>query len=566
MGNLTLRGSFERPRTLRAFLGLRMMVLALIVGAGIMIAQLSQDEFSAAPLYLLLVLSYLVGGMFYAALHLGLRTIAGIWLLMIVDIVLETAIVHYSGGVTSQFSLIFCLSIIAAAFLLQVPGGLGIALLASLCYICYGLFESKGLVVPPGATAEPQELSAYGFLQTYMHVSLFFLVGAVAGYLAERMRLKGRQLENAKTELRRLRIDTDNILKHMSSGVLVIDSEGKILTINPVAEQILGFGKKDIRSMDIRDTFDSLMPEFTDELVRALQSDESKHRQELSVTRPGRQSLPLGISISQLKDDDDNKRGIIAVFQDLTEVRDMQDRVRKADRLAAIGELSAGIAHEIRNPLASISGSIEMLSHEIRVDGENKRLMELIVKESDRLDRIINDFLEFARLRQPAIADVSIEMCLGEVAVLLKNNASINCHIVTKVHEQCRDVLVRLDEEQMKQVFLNLGINACEAMPNGGQLTIEAAILPNRSLRIAFADQGAGITEDTRSRLFEPFFTTKNGGTGLGLALANKIVEAHAGRIDVRNREQGGAEFAVIVPRSALLKRTNEYGNMSSVK
>jgi two-component system sensor histidine kinase PilS (NtrC family) len=541
-----------------------MIVLALVVGAGIMIAQLSQDDFSVGPLYILLVSSYVVGALFYGGVHIGVKPVVGIWLLMVVDIALETVFLHYSGGVTSQFSLIFCLSIIAAAFLLQVPGGLGIALLASVSYMGYGLLESRGIVTPRGVQSGMVTLSD-SYLQTYMHVTLFFLVGAVGGYLAERIRLKGHQLHSAETELKRLKIDTDNILKNMSSGVLVIDSNGKILSINPVAEQILEVDERGHQSVDVRDAFGDSMPGFTEELVRALGSDETKHRHEMTIKRPGRNPLPLGISISQLRDDGNEKTGIIAVFQDLTEVRDMQERVRKADRLAAIGQLSAGIAHEIRNPLASISGSIEMLSNELNVDGENKRLMELIVKESDRLDRIINDFLEFARLRPPSADEVSVETCIDDVAVLLKNNSAISCRITTMIHPECRNLLVRFDEEQMKQVFLNLGINGCEAMLDGGELTIKAEILGDRSLRIAFADQGKGISDEARSLLFEPFYTTKDGGTGLGLAIANKIVEAHGGRIDVRNREEGGAEVSVVIRRSALLKRTSEYKQISSV-
>jgi two-component system sensor histidine kinase PilS (NtrC family) len=541
-----------------------MIVLALIVGAGIMIAQLSQDDFSVGPLYVVLVSSYAVGAIFFFAFQLGLRPVVGIWLLMVVDIALETVFLHYSGGVTSQFSLIFCLSIIAAAFLLQVPGGLGIALLASVSYICYGLLESEGMVNPQGSNRGPAAVS-FGYLETYMHVTLFFLVGAVGGYLAERTKLKGHQLQSAETELKRLKIDTDNILKNMSSGVLVIDSEGKILAINPVAEQILEVREQDVQSVDVGNAFGGSMPVFTEELVRALESEESKHRHEMTIKRHGRHPLPLGISISQLKDDNGEKTGIIAVFQDLTEVRDMEEKVRKADRLAAIGQLSAGIAHEIRNPLASISGSIEMLSNELNVDGENKRLMELIVKESDRLDRIINDFLEFARLRPPSADEVAVAKCLDDVAVLLKNNTGIKCRVQTKIHPECKGLLVRFDEEQMKQVFLNLGINACEAMSDGGELTIKAEILADRSLQIAFEDQGGGISDEARSLLFEPFYTTKEGGTGLGLAIANKIVEAHGGRIEVRNRDEGGAEFSVVLNRSALLKRRSEYNRMSSV-
>jgi two-component system sensor histidine kinase PilS (NtrC family) len=450
--------------------------------------------------------------------------------------------------------LVFCLSIAAAAFLLRVHGGLGIALLASIAYICYGLLETRGVLEPPGSVGAAAARGS-NFLQTYMHVSVFFLVGAVGGYLAERTNRKGQALDSAEAELKQLRVDTDNVLRNMSSGVLVIDSEGRVLTMNPTAEDILELERPDVESQHIDSVFGPQMPELTKELAGALESERSKSRHEITVRRRGSSELPLGISISLLKDNDGTKRGIIAVFQDLTEVRNMQDRVRKADRLAAIGELSAGIAHEIRNPLASISGSIEMLSNELQLSGENERLMDLIMKESDRLDRIISDFLEFARLRPPSKDDVVVGEIVDEVVVLLKNNSAVSSRIVTDIDAGVDPWLLRVDEEQMKQVFINLAINACEAMGSTGTLTICSAVHGDDSLMITFQDEGEGISQEAKSRLFEPFFTTKEGGTGLGLAIANKIVEAHGGTIDVCNRKNGGADVSVVFPISTLRKR-----------
>ncbi len=558
MGELTPPRPFLNLRVIRLFVGLRMIVLALVVGAGIMIVQLSHSEFSVGPLYLILVISYAVGGFYYAGMRLRLDPATGIWLIMVAVIILETAILHYSGGVASQFSLIFCWPIIAAAFLLEVVGGLGIAILASLMYVGYSILEATGIFAPaafgPGGAARSPD-----FLQMYMHVSLFLLVGAVSGYLAERISYKGRQLDRAETKLRQLKVDTDNILSNMSSGVMVIDFAGRILSINPTAEQILGVSKEDMETMDTAAAFETLMPEFGNVLLKALHAEESKTRHELTVKRAGGKDVPLGLSISLLKDDDGKKRGVIAVFQDLTEVRDMQERVRKADRLAAIGELSAGIAHEIRNPLASISGSIEMLSNELDLGSEDRRLMELIMKESDRLDRIITDFLEFARLRPPAMEEVSVGRCLDDVLALLENSTSLSCNVKTLIHNEAKNVVVRFDEEQMKQVLLNLAINACEAMPNNGTLTINVRKLDEGSLSVAFQDEGTGIIGEARDRLFEPFVTTKEGGTGLGLAIAHKIVTAHGGRIMAKNRKGGGTEMCIVFPPASVLRNEEHY-------
>jgi len=245
------------------------------------------------------------------------------------------------------------------------------------------------------------------------------------------------------------------------------------------------------------------------------------------------------------------------VFQDLTEVHEMRERVRKADRLAAVGELSAGIAHELRNPLASISGSIEMLYHELALDGENKRLMELIMRESDRLDRIISDFLEFARLRAPRRTPSKLARCLDDVVMLVKQNTEKSEGVTIRTVFEPALADVWMDDEQMRQVFMTLAVNACEAMENRGTLEITAERAGEQKLRVAFKDSGPGIDPEGLERMFEPFFTTKDGGTGLGLAMANKIVTAHGGSIEFRNAERG-AVFTIVLPVGSPAREKTE--------
>ena len=540
------RVSAPSAKSITTFLTLRAIFLTLTVGAGIMIVQLTQVQFAVGPLYVLLLLGYAAGGVLQLCIRFGVSPVPALWALMIADVLLETGILHYSGGINSQFSLVYGLSIIASAVLLQMHGGLGIALFASLCYTGYGVIETEGVLRPAAASVAAADAGM--FIRAYMHVSLFFIVGALSGYLADRVKQRGSQLDTARSKLKQLRLDTERILEHMSSGVLVVDSAGKILGINPTAEQILGVDKSDVVGIRIDAAFDPLMPEFAGEITGALESGQGRLRHELTLRRPDGSNLPLGMSTSILKDDAGEGRGVIAVFKDLTEVHQMEERMRKADRLAAIGELSAGIAHEIRNPLASISGSIEILYNELELSGDDKHLMELIMKESDRLNKIINDFLEFARLRPPRRRPVEMGKCVDEVAALLANNPAARNGIDIRVVHADGELTVESDEEQMKQVVVNLAINACEAMTRGGKLAIETRRTPDGQAKITVRDEGPGIGLEARARLFEPFFTTKEGGTGLGLAIANKIVESHGGTIETRNREEGGAEFSVVIP------------------
>lgn len=542
----TGRISIERS-ALDWFLVLRVIVATLVVGAGIMIIQLTNDGFNVRPLYSLLALSGVTGAAAYAALRTGAPAMWTVWALSGADLLLETAIVHFSGGVASQFTSIFCLTIVASAFLLGMRGGIATAAMASLCFVFYGLAEGLGAVTPPGTTLRAGAPHALGLLETYMHVSLFFLVGAMGGYLANRIHQKRRELKNAETELEQLKVDTDYIVKSMSSGILVVDSSLCVMTINPAAEEMLGVKTATALGKSVTTSLIKTAPELVREMESVLDKERSQLRHEVSIQGAGGKLVPLGTSTTLLRDAVGDKRGAICVFQNLAEVHEMRERVRKADRLAAIGELSAGIAHELRNPLASISGSIEMLAGELEVTGEHKHLMELVMRESDRLDRIISDFLDYARLRAPVKRPTDIGMCLEDVILLLKNNVVKSQGIDINLVPLEDEITVRFDDDQMRQVFLNLAVNGCEAMTEKGRLDIDVTH-SERWVKIAFRDEGPGIEDVELNRLFEPFFTTKDGGTGLGLAIANKIVESHGGRIDFRNRETGGAEFVVGLP------------------
>jgi two-component system sensor histidine kinase PilS (NtrC family) len=299
------------------------------------------------------------------------------------------------------------------------------------------------------------------------------------------------------------------------------------------------------------------MPILLNEFRAALQTGVPRQRHELEVRKSDGNVLPLGLSISILTIDGGGKKGIIALFQDLTEVHVMREKVRQADKMAAIGKLSAAIAHEIRAPLASICGSVAMLEGELELTGDELKLMQLIVKESDRLDRIITDFLEFARIRQPDLKPLDIEQCLNEVLLLLKHSLSQDESISMKIVSEASGAVINADEEQIKQVFLSLGLNACQAMCERGILSIHVKSV-SKTLRegcdaqeciwIDFENDGPTIPEDVLPRIFEPFYTTKDEGTGLGLAVAAKIVESHAGLIRAESTERGGTVFSVILP------------------
>jgi two-component system sensor histidine kinase PilS (NtrC family) len=389
-------------------------------------------------------------------------------------------------------------------------------------------------------------------------MAVFVFTGLVSGYVSLRLQNKRDEIADKEEEIRQIRLDTDSILENMSSGLIVSDPEGRVLTVNPAAESILGIGGgPPLDGLLIRDAFPG-MPVLAEELDMALRMGRPRQRHEIEIKRPEGTAVQLGISISLLNNEQDEIKGVIAIFQDLSEVNEMRERIRQADRMAAVGELSAAIAHEVRAPLASISGSIDMLKGEIEgLSGDNAELMDLIIRESERLDRIISDFLEYARLRKPSFTTSDIDRCLGEVVMLLKNAIPSGAGTRITVSSDLECSRISADDEQIRQVFLNLGNNACEAMGEGGNLRLSIYRTVRRlsedrteeeCIEICFHNDGPAIPENVLPHVFEPFFTTRQGGTGLGLAIAARIVESHSGIIDVRSSDDGGTEFIVVLP------------------
>jgi two-component system sensor histidine kinase PilS (NtrC family) len=545
----------------RRLVYLRLVVSTLMVGAAIMVLQMEDRAVSVAVMYGLLGVIYLSAGAIYLTYRAGVDLKVIVRVLVAMDIVVLTVLAHYSGGSGSFFSILYILPIIVGGEYFKVSGGLVTALLATSAYITYILLEIGGYVDPVGG-GWVADVSSRGIarvlLRGYLHMAVFVFTGLVSGYVSYRLQNKHEEIADKEKELRQIRLDTDSILENMSSGLIVTDPDGCVLTVNPAAESILGLdGSTELDGKPVNNAFPH-MPVLAEELSLALRTERARQRHEMDVVKTDGTLVRLGISISLLRDEQNETKGVIAIFQDLSEVKEMRERIRQADRMAAVGELSAAIAHEVRAPLASISGSIEMLKGEsLGLTGDNAELMDLIIRESERLDRIISDFLEYARLRKPSFTPSDIERCIGEIAMLLRNATPSGEGVEITIDSDSACSRISADDEQIRQVFLNLGNNACEAMSGGGKLTMSICTIVRRlseektdeeCVEVRFHNDGPAIPEDVLPHVFEPFFTTRQGGTGLGLAIAARIVESHSGLIDVRSSEDGGTEFIVILP------------------
>lgn len=541
----------KRDPSLQQWFFLRLTVATLVVSAGVILLSLAAEHVERTALFGCLVTQYVGIGAGYIAWRTGASRL---WVQvsgLILDITLITACMHLTGGVGSVFTLLYFFPILLASSTQRRRGAVTTAILCSLTILGYEVLVATGVLTPNVLFFSSIPPHRRELLQVQFAVGLFLTIGYLAGELAQRVDAKAQLLAAKREELARHRLEIQGILDNMSSGVLTIDQKGRAMRLNPAAGEILGVDVDRIRGLSIESTLGPIMPIFVSHLREALRDGTAAHRVEFNIMRRDTTVVPIGVSISQQYDETGQRTGIIAVFQDLTEVLRMRERMRANDRLAAVGELSAGIAHEIRNPLASIRGCVEMLSSELAVEGENRRLMNLVLKESERLNRIIEDFLEFARLRPQAPRKIQLQVLLDDLCTMLRRRDDLGEAATVELLPPDAEYVVDVDEEQMSQVFLNLALNAFQAMTDGGKLRISTELRRDErpvEIVIRFADEGEGVDEELLAHLFDPFFTTKNEGTGLGLSMANRIVHNHEGRIDFSNRPEGGAEFAVHLP------------------
>jgi len=460
-----------------------------------------------------------------------------------VDILIVTWLVWHSGVIQSPYIALYIV-IIAISSLFFVARDAVVT--SVVCAVAFTI-SALSLVnhMPPAASgAMQQTVQAIGMFDV-----AFFVVGLLSARLAERQSRSDVRLLVATQSLADLRALHERIVESIRSGVVTTDLDGRIYTFNQAAVEITGYDEKTVRGKDASILFGDLRGRIRDSL-KAITSGEGSARFETDCLTPEGLRLRLGYSISPLFSEANETTGMVITFQDLTQVRTLEETSRRQDRLAAIGRMAASIAHEIRNPLAAMRGSIQMLRSEMDTDSHQTELMEIILRESDRLNRIITDFLSYARPRSLVASKVDVGVLLHQTFALLRHSPEIleTQSIVEVVPDE--PLIVDGDEGQLKQVFWNLARNALQAMPQGGTLKTYLEKNSSNRLRISFSDTGRGMTPDQVEHLFEPFSST-TGGTGLGLSIVYQIIRDHGGTINVRSREGQGTTITIDLPAAA---------------
>jgi two-component system, NtrC family, sensor histidine kinase PilS len=497
------------------------------------------------PLYFLVAATYLLTLFHSVALRYARSLVPQVYAQVAGDLIVITGLVYIFGGIRTGFMLLYPLSVLSGSVLLRRQGGIVLAALATLFY-GGALWAVRARLVPAGGLAEVLDLPTpkvvFSVFVTGVACGSVALIGA---YFAENLRNVGERLEVVAGQVADLQGLNDVIVNSIQSGLLTEDADGRILWVNPVGEGILGRTSASVRGQGTSQVFGSSLLELS--AVRARAASRSLARLEVPYRRPDGTVLDLGLSVAPLTAGPQLAGGHLLVFQDLTDVKRLEEEVRTKEKLAAVGEMAAQLAHEIRNPLGSISGSAQVLMGEPNISPEQEHLLGIVTRESRRLSDTLNRFLLHVRPSGHSLGPADIRPLVAEAVTLLRNGPEVGAKHVVEFESDEGPHVCLADRDQITQVFWNLARNGLEAMPDGGRLEVRLRC-DGDELVLTVRDQGHGMGRDDQRRMFEPFHTGTTMGTGLGLAIVYRIVKEHRGDITVRTMPGRGTQVDVRLP------------------
>jgi two-component system, NtrC family, sensor histidine kinase PilS len=495
----------------------------------------------AATLILVLAAAFTAASFWYTHLTRHTPGRGYLYWQVVFDVLLVTAVVHLTGGRESDFAPLFVLVIVAAAILLPFVGGILIGVLVSLLFFADVIWTAG-------------QVDASVVLQ----IVLFTVVALATGYLGDRLRQTGAVLGEVETELRLLRLDTDDVLASIATGLITVDGEGRLAFINPAAADLLRIRASDWLGRPFVAKLDAVAPGLGRVIAQSAETRTPVRRYETDETDGG---MVFGVSTTLIQREGGGPPSVTAIFQDITERKRMDQLHRRAERLEAVAELSASLAHEIKNPLASIRSATEQLTGD-GIDAEDRVVLgALVVRESDRLSRLLTEFIDFARVKLRSAERVDVARVVRHAVDVVKAHPqAAGVDVSLLLDPTAQDAAVHGDEDLLHRAVLNLALNAVQWAGQGGRAEIEVDVVETdlvepragaaRVVRIRVSDTGPGVPEEHVEHVFDPFFTERPGGTGLGLALVQRAADAHGGAVFVdQSRGDGwGATFAFYLP------------------
>jgi len=536
---------------LRLLIIFRVVIITLFLGVAIFI-DIKKTGFPVSVstlnfLYFIIAATYFFTIAYILLLKIFKDLKINIYLQLAVDVLLVTMLVYITGSLRSNYSVLYTLVIIYSVIFLGRYGGM---IIASAAGILYGLlldFEFYRVIPPISIVEHDSNFTAEDvFIRILVHIVSFYTLAFLASFVVEQEKKTRSLLQEKESAFNQLDLLFRSIVESVDTGVMTINLQGTIKTFNRAAEEITGFPLAAVNNRPIADIF----PEFVAFFTAGIIKEKTKNRMEVIIKGNNGKKINLGCSISPLRDKQDKQIGSILIFQDLTDIKLMEETLEKSKQLALIGEMAAGLAHEMRNPLASITGSIELLRQSLNLKDTDERLMQIVLRGKDQLDNFVRDFLLLAR-PIPVIREL---VDVNETTVDVLENIKLSKDWTDKIEISCslaEKVTAFANREQIRQVIHNLALNSIQAMKDGGVLSITTKSMLHHDkevVEIKVTDTGAGIEEKDLRKVFEPFFTNKDKGTGLGLTIVGRIVDGYDGRIKIENGVNQGTICTVWLP------------------
>jgi two-component system, NtrC family, sensor histidine kinase PilS len=536
----------QRSNDARMVIAVRVIVVTTLLLAALIIQYTVREVLPINYLYLIAGLTYVLTLVYIALGRLIASRRANLMIQIGGDLLVETLLVYFTGGLDSPFSFTYLVSIITASMMLYRRGGLFAASGAVILYggladlMYYGVLPlpEQTLFVPTPWT------SSRLYFNMATNFAGFYATALLVSIISEKLQKTAEELDANRQNLAELRALNQNVVTSIPSGLITLTPYGTAAFINPAGCQILQAQPMNILGRHITEIGFASAEEWNE--IRETLVAGALVRRENDFGVAGEQRS-IGFALTPLSTLEGKSSGYTLIFQDLTEMKKLEAELRLKDRMAAVGELSAGIAHEIRNPLAAIAGSVQVLKGSQSLTSQEQRLMTIVLRESERLNKVIAEFLRFVRPQEKRAVEFDVAASLSETLDLLANSAELR-----KDHEIRREIdppsyTIVGDGDQIRQVFWNIALNAFRAMPGGGVLAVRANA-NDGEYSIVFADNGRGMTDADQRRLFTPFRTNFPAGTGLGMAISYRIVQEHGGRIDVQSRVGEGTAITVALP------------------
>ena len=537
------------PSTRRKLLWLiagRAAVITLLLGSAILIQIQAPGSLAVDPFFFMIGLTYGLTVVYSLALRLIERHRWVVDLQLACDAMIVSAIVHLTGGVVSYFTSLYALPIIAASAIQSWRGGMMVAVLGSLMYTGIAATQYAAAPLLPVSVAAVLPPLHVAVFTVGLNVFGFMAVAVLSGYLAEGLRKADARLARASTQLADLQAFSQHVIDSLTSGLMTTDMDGRVMTFNGAAETITALSARAVIGRHVEEVL-----QFPPELKGVFERPHNRPRlarMELPFRCGDGRSIELGLSGAPLMTPR-GETGFLLIFQDVTEARKQDRHAHVQKRLAAVGQMAAGIAHEIRNPLASMSGSIQILRQELPLTEEQGQLMDIVLRESERLNDTIRSFLAYARPQRQAMTRFDVRTVITDTARLLENSSELHETHVIAVDVPASPVQFQADEAQIRQIVWNLATNGLRAMPDGGRLTLSAASDDHAGeVLLTVSDEGVGIAAEEIEGIFQPFHGAFSRGTGLGLSIVHRIVTDYGGEIKVTSNKGEGTTLRVRFP------------------